>query len=530
MSIKSFSQEYFQDGNADSDFIGSESGIILETVNVDIHDEPGVVKLSKGLTLEVAAAGTTPPDVFCACAVNCSDTNTYWFSYTNGKIWSRTKAGVWALVHTIADCSYFNGAAELTLASGVSYIFFSWKKTTTGKDFLGYKVLPGVANWSDAVDSHKTETDSFYTATWHPMTQQGIYLAIGNKTKIATVDDVLTFTASGTPDVTMNYLPNGWEITSMINYDDDILLGASQLTGVATFDYSGAMLLKWDFSASTWTQIKPLSSEGIQAMVTTDNGTFIFTGNKGLVYTYDGTNLVPIKRIRKTQGLIDTANGGYNIYPNAVANFQGYALFGVSSFISQYAETYGEGIWTLGRRDTKYPLALTMQYAEPCFVVDGTNTINQSKISWGAILSVGKYFIASYSDTTATTGATGVAVMQPSKRAGLGWIAFGVAGDKDRSKTFLDFAVTYRRNFTLGSGLSALRILDYFLNYDYTGAGALKNFSTNFEITAQNKLRVQQKIEGMAIQPRIYFYGDTTVDYTPSMTSFYCEWNQRDTL
>ena len=528
MALKKFSQEFWSDGIADSDFIGTKNGIILEAVNVDIHDEPGVVKLSKGLTLEVAGTGTTPPDEFCACALLSSDTNTYWFSYkaNSGKIWKRTSAGVWSLVHTIADCLIINGCGE-HVRGGVAYIYYSYVVASTGADVLARKVLPGLANWTDAIDTVAGGANALKSAFFHPMVQNSIFLVVGNATTLATVDDVGTFTASGTPDVTtLGYLPIPWQITSLINYDDDVLAGAGRYTGVQNYDYSAGQLLRWDLSSATWTQIKQVNSEGVQAIVKTDNGTFIFTGNKGLIMTYDGTNLYPFKRLRKAEGLEDLANSGYNIFPYAVANYHNYALFGLSGQANM-TQGYEQGVYSLGRRTTQYPLAVTLQYTEPCFVVGGQNTFHTTNISFGAIVSTGISFLVSYIDSNSSNSAVGVALMQTSKRAGAGWIALNIEGSKERSKTFTDFILTYRSLPTLSGGGPAMVLLDYFINYNYS---SLITFVTQYSDTAYNKLRLQEKIEASSLQLRIYFYGDTTKDDSPSLTSLYCQWNERETL
>jgi hypothetical protein len=532
MAQKAFKQEFWSDGISDSDFIGTKSGIISEAVGVDIHDEPGTVKLSKGLVLEVSVVSpaSSPPDVLCNFAVQSSNSSSYWFSSSNGKIWERTKTGVWTLVHTISNCSYINGAALFTNSSGIEYAVYSYYNSSTSQDNLAYKpITGGAANWSDAVDTWVTSTSGFNTALWHPMVQQGLYLAIGNGRYLATLSDTFpiattTFTDSGTPDVDLNYLPKGWEITSIINFDDDILIGASLQSYIATYDYLSGLLLRWDFSASTWTQVKPVQSEGVQAMVKTDNGTFLFSGNTGAIYIYDGVNLEPYKKIRKRFGA-ETYNASYDITPGSVANYHGFALFGVSAG-GLGTEGYNMGIYTLGRNSSAYPMALMCQYTVPAWVSGGSTGLDLVNVQWGAILTVGSYFMASYKDTTADHTGQGVAVMQTTKRGGLGWIDLTVPGDKERSKTFTDFVATWGGNWFDGT-VSRLRMEYYAKDYD---ASVPLTFNTNLPYETYNKLRVQQKIEGTAITVELAFVGEAGTDRTPSLTSFYCEWNEQEKL
>ena len=82
-------------GNADSNYLGAENSV-AESVGLDIHSTPGLIKVNQKLTKD---SGVTVTE-FCKYGVSCSNGEFYFFSADSGKIWARTSLGVWRLVHT----------------------------------------------------------------------------------------------------------------------------------------------------------------------------------------------------------------------------------------------------------------------------------------------------------------------------------------------------------------------------------------------------------------------------------------------
>ena len=98
MSESYYKMNSWEGGLADSDIIGIE-GSSAESVGLDIHSTPRVLKVNQKLTKNSGDSGATQVNDFCKYAINASDGNTYWFGDT-GYIYKRTSAGVWSTVYT----------------------------------------------------------------------------------------------------------------------------------------------------------------------------------------------------------------------------------------------------------------------------------------------------------------------------------------------------------------------------------------------------------------------------------------------
>ena len=145
-----YSINNFSGGQADSDKLGVR-GSFAEGKGLDIHSEPGLLKCNQKLKKE---SETIVVD-FARFAVACSDGDSYWFGDT-GKIYKRS-AGTWTLTHTATGAIL--GAIEFD-----DYIYYA-TATALGR----YGPISSTPTWTD---SWQTLT----SATWHPMTVQGLYL------------------------------------------------------------------------------------------------------------------------------------------------------------------------------------------------------------------------------------------------------------------------------------------------------------------------------------------------------------------
>lgn len=348
-----YSINNFSGGQADSDKLGVK-GSFAEGIGLDIHSEPGLLKCNQKLKKE---SGTTVAD-FARFAVACSDGSSYWFGDT-GKIYKRTSAGVWTLAHTATGAIL--GATEFD-----DYLYYA-TATTLGR----YGPISATPTW---VDSWQILT----SATWHPMTVQGLYLLIGNNRKIATVDDSGTFTAQGTPDVTLNELPHNYEIRTLINFGIDVLVGTT------ADKYTSARIFRWDTVSPAYISDDDIPENGINAFIPMDNYVFAQAGKSGNIYQYTGEVLVLRKRIKGTY-----ENATMNILPGSYTNFRGLSLFGVSN---DSGDPCNEGVYSIGRYDNNYPLALNLEY-----VISQNKT---SSISVGAMLVIGNNLLVAWKDST----------------------------------------------------------------------------------------------------------------------------------
>lgn len=91
-------------GIADSEFSGLPNSV-SELVGIDVHSEPGLIKVHQKLT-KITAENS--PSELCKEFVVCSNGSEYWFSSTTGKVWQNT-SDVWTLKYTTVP---LNGEAK----------------------------------------------------------------------------------------------------------------------------------------------------------------------------------------------------------------------------------------------------------------------------------------------------------------------------------------------------------------------------------------------------------------------------------
>jgi hypothetical protein len=103
-------------GIADSDYMGRPNSV-SELVGIDLHSEPGLVKVQQKLTKVIAANVASE---FCKNYVVCSNGNNYWFSAESGKIW-QDASGTWTLKYTTSSKNGQNNTLGATEYDGYIY-------------------------------------------------------------------------------------------------------------------------------------------------------------------------------------------------------------------------------------------------------------------------------------------------------------------------------------------------------------------------------------------------------------------------
>jgi hypothetical protein len=219
--------------------------------NVDIHDEIGIVKPQLAMVSE-----STTPNEPCVSAIDNSG-NVYFCSTTTGKIWKRTTAGAYSLVHTNTNtahrgCRYFNG-----------YLWY-WTATKLGHYDL-------VSTW----------TDSFATGTdFREGIEANNQMLIANGRYIARVDASNTFSAN---ELT---LPAQYKATCLKNIRDDVLIGTYVSNDVA---YCRVFL--WDTVSPSWTLEDEVFEIGINCFMQIDNLILAQCGTQGRFYYWTGSQM-----------------------------------------------------------------------------------------------------------------------------------------------------------------------------------------------------------------------------------------------
>jgi len=225
--------------------------------NVDIHDEIGMAKPQLAMESE-----STTPNEYCFSAID-QDGNIYACSNTSGKIWKRTTAGVWSLVHTNANtyhtgCRYFNG-----------YLWY-WTSTKLGN-----------------FDLSSTWVDSFATGTGF---REGIEanntLLISNGRYLARIDAANTFSANEF------VVPAQYKTTCLKNIGDDILVGTQISLSVASCKF-----FLWDTVSASWTYEDEVFEIGANCFVQLDNIYLAQCGTSGRFYYWTGSQMAYFGRI-----------------------------------------------------------------------------------------------------------------------------------------------------------------------------------------------------------------------------------------
>ena len=471
-----YKQQSWSGGLSDSPLFGVE-GSFAEAVGVDIHSQPKVLKVSQALVKE---SGNVVVD-FIKFSINASTGDSYYFGDA-GNIYKRTSAGAWTVAYTDANGAIL-GACEFN-----GYIY--WATSTK----LGRQSSANAASevpWS----SQNNVWQNLTAATYHPMIRQGLYLFIGNNRNIATVDDVGTFTAAGTPDVTYETLPPQYSISAMCPYGIDFLVGTT-----VTSTYSSARVFRWDFTNAAWLTDDDIPEIGVNCFIPNDNYVFIQAGNQGRLYFYDGTSLEKIKTI---QG--DYANKTMVVYPGSYCAFRGIALFGVSNLSNNPCL---EGVYSIGQYDRNYPMALSLPY-----VISPNKT---TSISVGALLSQGSTLLVAWKDGT-TYGVDAISWSLKNTSAYIKTLVLG--GEREKSKTFLEHLIGYKQKPS-GTNIT--------LTYDKNFAGSFAGSITLRDESDYNKLFSQNKFDAGVAQYKIAF--TVSGNDAPEIDLFFTKWDSADVL
>lgn len=474
MAQKKYILNNFSGGLSDSVLFGIK-GSIAEGVGLDIHSQPGILNVSQALTKNSGSTVDTLP----LFAVNCSNGASYWFG-DSAAIKKRLANGTWSSISTgLVALGAVLGACEW-----MGYIYFA---TATA--------LHKMAVANDAITGSIQTLD---TATWHPMVTQGLYLIIGNATKIATIDDASVFTASGTPDITgMTTLPSYLQVSCLEKFQSDVIIGT-----VANANTPHATIFRWDTVSPTWIDFKDIPENGALAFIPVDNYLVIQAGNQGQFYYYDGST---IQKYRKISGTY--ASSTMQTYPGSVCVFRGIAMVGISN---KSGNPCLEGVYSIGQRDNSYALATMLEYVPSPNITSG--------LQIGAMLAVGTTLLVAWKKE-ADGGTYGVdAIDWNAKYNGAYFKTLAVTGDESKNKTFQEYVLNY-------TALPASTSLA--LSYDKNYAGSFTSLTLAAE-TSYNKYFCKSSFEANTAQFKITF--TTSANTAPALRAFYCIFNERDLL
>jgi len=342
-------------GLADSKWSGIKHSLYKLT-GWDLHSTPGLLKVAQKLTKD---SGSTVTEL-CKARVNSSNGSQYWGSSTSGKIWERTSAGVWRLVHTVTPATGEAKILGMTEYQGYIYIFTESKihRITVAK--------ADDNNWAADLDEDWA-TFSVTDKEFHPSIDQNLVLYIGDGNYLAQIDGD-TFVADALD------IKTPLRIKSLGKIGTDVLLGTYVADTVTKTE-----IIRWNTWSVSFTTSDTIDEVGINAFLPADNFVIVQAGNQGNLYYYDGSKLELYLKIPGDYS--PTAYG--EVYPTAVDNLGERILFGFSNGSGNPAD---QGVYQIARSTRNHPYVLDLPY--PISERSGGELV-LSGIEIGGILVVG---------------------------------------------------------------------------------------------------------------------------------------------
>ena len=352
-------------GLADSKYSGTANSL-AEMVALDIHSKPGIVRVHQKMTAETG----TVPDEFVKVSRNVSNGFSVYLSADTGKIWTRSSSGTWALAHTTTPAA---GEAKCLGAMQYQGIFY-W-----ATELRLHKIT--VSNIDGDWTGDVTEDFGTFLAgdkDFHPMFDMvaSRTLFIGDGRYIAQVED-------GTFSQNALDMKEPYRVKSLGTIFTDLLIGTFINDNVTKTE-----LFRWNTWSLQPSASDPIPEIGINAFLQIDNAVLVSAGIFGNIYFYNGQDLEQFKRIPGDYSPTATSM----IHPNAVENFLGMPLFGVSNRVGNPSK---QGVFSLGRHSSSYPMVLNLDYP--------ISEDNLSGVEIGTILGVGADLFITWKDTTGGT-------------------------------------------------------------------------------------------------------------------------------
>lgn len=322
-------------------------------VGADIHTYTGKAQSSLAMVKE---SSTTVTEL-CKVKAVLPNGDSFWFSSSSGKVWKRTAAGVWSLVHThsigaVLGACYFNG-----------YLYYA-NSTKLGR--IAEANASSEASWSSQTDAWQDFTND--DALYHPMVEQNLSLFIGDGKYIASVDGAGNFSAN------VLDLQAQHRVTCLKQQGIYLLIGT--IAG-SYINRSGAFL--WDTYSSSWTAEGYVREPGIDAFIETDDFVGCIAGTVGNIYSlaFDGANIYfkTYRQLRDGANTISTA-----ILPDISTNLNGLPLI---------ANT--RGIFSLGRKSSDFPIAMNVEYVP---------SAGQGITAIGACVAIGSQVLLAWQNST----------------------------------------------------------------------------------------------------------------------------------
>lgn len=336
--------------NGENQSYSDTTGYYL-TSNLDVHSEIGMAQTN----LALATESSTPNEECFSELVSNGDI--FFASTTSGKIWKRTSAGVYSLVHTNTQ------GANCGIALWQGYLYY-WSSTKLGR--ITEAFASSQASWSSQVDTFGTFTTN---TSYHPMAVVGSGLYIGDGFYVDLVDSTGTFILSALDIPTVN------TVSALGATSDDIMVGTIIGTNIAW-----CMVYVWNRISPSYTWFDRVPETGVNCFLKMDNVDAMQCGTSGRIYSWSGQRAV---RMAKAKGVTTTVN------PYNSTEYQGRTLIAM-----------GSKIFSFYRENSSFPYALVGEYTAPGTIKSIIATINGVYVSANNVISnIG----ITYANATLTT-------------------------------------------------------------------------------------------------------------------------------
>lgn len=298
------------------------------------HEELGLYQNN----LALASESTTPNEPFITEILSNGDA--ICASTTTGKIWKRTSAGVWSLVHT--NTNGINKGIKLWLG----YVYYC---TTAKVGRIAEANASSEATWSTQNDSWASFT---LAGTYKPMVIIGSGLYIGDSYYVAVIDSTHTFIADALD------IPTMFTISVLADIGKNLFTGT-----IIGNNVNWCMGYIWNRISPSWNAEYKVNDIGFNCHIPCDNLDVFSIGKSGKLYYLGGSSIL---RYKKIKGAITSINS----YNSTVYN--GKPLFAT-----------GTKIYSLHREDGDLPYALVAEYTAPGTIYSIKATTDKLLVSYG---------------------------------------------------------------------------------------------------------------------------------------------------
>ena len=246
------------------------------------------------------------------------------------------------------------------------FIFSSVWRPVIGATYhfhLTSTVADGTVTTTTASDLETADFHTYYqflvSDKYHPMTQHLNNLVIGNERYLATL------TGGGTYNPHELTFPSGHRVRALGFYREYLAIGTWQGTNITDFD-SGRIFF-WDGIADTYNFFIDVPEGGINALLGTPQGLYIWAGYSGDILLYQGGDrAAKAKQVPKM-----VLDKWMEVEPGGVAMWRSLVHFNVAGDSDSTAIEKGTYSW--GQKTQRSPLALGYDYPLSIGVRTGTD-------------------------------------------------------------------------------------------------------------------------------------------------------------